>query len=950
MGKTGFFKRTTIYFVLCASLFITVLFCRCVNVSAAENGLDTSVSGDNTTNLVVFVNFSDSDHNHISSIWGKCFLENPNLEKLFYNSSNSLRQYIRDLTYNNVRVANIFPQYNNQTKKIVAITLPHTASYYKNGYPQNADNIVTDTVSILKNENLVNTAYNLDRDNDGMIDNLTIVISDKTAAGNAGFSGLSASYPAQLMINGKRVLKYNIITESGAYLSVGQSGLIIHEFMHALGYKDLYRNGTPNPVGVWDIMSSESMFLQAPLAYQRMKISNAFSIPTVTTNQSGYKLNSVFSAFKSDAPAEIKNNQALILKTPYSDDEFFVVEYRKKQSEEGAYERKIYGSGLVIYRVNNTTTYKENKGTGPYHIYVFRPNDTWSEGVENAGGDIALSYFSSGSYGLSDLSKGLSDNAITYSDGTNSGIVIKNISITQSDTITFDIEFNNAKDYWETVSNDNIESGIFQLDTLISSSGKIYAAADFYAGSSESPALFRIDGNNWNKIANLPDGSDYQISEFGGKIFLLYCGTDYKVHLKRLDGSLWSEDFYKSNGDMSYAAIVRHQSGLYITVCSSDSVETVKYTDSVENLGTITGLSYPFNAKINIVGNAAYLVFREAFNDNRIHVYKYGNGLWTLVDSSMFSSGNNGIDTVSCNDNLYLIDDGRTVFRFNGQFTRVGPDITQESSAYYALAEGNNHELYVLYKPLSSSMLSCVCLNNNTWRKIGESVTNNAAISFVKLIRNEEKLYAFYMESSNGNATIKSHSIPKKVCSHMLSVIKEACHEDGRKKCTICGYTESIPALQDFPVVIKNKTGTYSGDIYCRTCNQLMIRGSIITNGEETEKTSGSSSGSEGSTSENHTENTVAASVEQTENIDTTSVEQTENTGITSENNPELSDTVKDNTDLDNETVEDEKKTDTNHKSKFVIYRVKSIQLFALLFYDEGDWPTKFQIGTPRPE
>ena len=36
-------------------------------------------------------------------------------------------------------------------------------------------------------------------------------------------------------------------------------------------------------------------------------------------------------------------------------------------------------------------------------------------------------------------------------------------------------------------------------------------------------------------------------------------------------------------------------------------------------------------------------------------------------------------------------------------------------------------------------------------------------------------------------------------------------------------------------------------------------------------------------------------------------------------------------------------------KFKFVIYRVKSIQLFALLFYDEGDWPTEFQIGTPRP-
>ena len=48
--------------------------------------------------------------------------------------------------------------------------------------------------------------------------------------------------------------------------------------------------------------------------------------------------------------------------------------------------------------------------------------------------------------------------------------------------------------------------------------------------------------------------------------------------------------------------------------------------------------------------------------------------------------------------------------------------------------------------------------------------------------------------------------------------------------------------------------------------------------------------------------------------------------------------------------VLDSSKSKQLDKFKFVIYRVKSIQLFALLFYDEGDWPTEFQIRTPRPE
>lgn len=45
------------------------------------------------------------------------------------------------------------------------------------------------------------------------------------------------------------------------------------------------------------------------------------------------------------------------------------------------------------------------------------------------------------SYGSDDLNATLDENAITYSDGTNSGIVISNVS-SASNTITFDVKFN----------------------------------------------------------------------------------------------------------------------------------------------------------------------------------------------------------------------------------------------------------------------------------------------------------------------------------------------------------------------------------------------------------------------------------------------------------------------------------------------------------------------------
>lgn len=51
---------------------------------------------------------------------------------------------------------------------------------------------------------------------------------------------------------------------------------------------------------------------------------------------------------------------------------------------------------------------------------------------------------------------GIADNAITYSDGTNSGIVIENVGSASGDTITFDISFadDGQEGRWITESTD----------------------------------------------------------------------------------------------------------------------------------------------------------------------------------------------------------------------------------------------------------------------------------------------------------------------------------------------------------------------------------------------------------------------------------------------------------------------------------------------------------------
>ena len=334
----------------------------------------------NFANLVLFVDFQDTTHEHQESYLGQCLKESA--------------EYT-------------FPQYDQENDQLVPYVLPQNMDYYYG----NEEAIIDDAIKQLKESGV--EVGNLDLTGDNIVDNITVVVPCEVGNDNTKFRDLRSTYSGTDTIDGVQIGNYNILTESRVYFGL-QEGVIAHEFLHTLGYPDLYpANGDSSPVGLWGIMGAVSYRLQYPLSYLRSKVTGWFEIPEVKESVQNYSL-----VAASAATDSTKDSQAVILKTDYSDTEFFVIEYRKQgkdNSEE--YESKIPGSGLIIYRVN--TACDSNKAGAPWEVYIFRPGDTYSEdmGGELAEGNLEQAYLSleSGrtSYGSGDFESGLADGAIT---------------------------------------------------------------------------------------------------------------------------------------------------------------------------------------------------------------------------------------------------------------------------------------------------------------------------------------------------------------------------------------------------------------------------------------------------------------------------------------------------------------------------------------------------------
>ncbi|MDH7514427.1 MAG: M6 family metalloprotease domain-containing protein [Bacteroidota bacterium] len=328
-------------------------------------------------NIVVFIRFSDENE----------FPDSLEYYEAMYNrgGANSMLAYYREVSYNALTIrTEFFPRTAGVFVTSFQDSLPR--AYYK---PYNAttnpDGYTND--SRTREENLIIRALEfirpqvpdtlvLDADKDGVIDNMSFIISGQPTAWATLLWPHMTTLGRQFIINGARVGTYNLLIES--FFKTGRGvDVICHEMFHSLGAPDLYHyssNGL-TPVGKWDIMESTINPPQHMGAYMKWKYGKWIpSIPEIRT-AGVYTL----------SPLTSPTNNCFRIASPYSTTEYFVVEYRKRNT--GLFDNTIPGDGLLVYRIN--TLYRGNASGPPDEVYLYRPG-----GSPTTNGQVDLAHFS----------------------------------------------------------------------------------------------------------------------------------------------------------------------------------------------------------------------------------------------------------------------------------------------------------------------------------------------------------------------------------------------------------------------------------------------------------------------------------------------------------------------------------------------------------------------------
>ena len=594
-----------------------------------------SVNNEKNYANVVFFTYFNGD------LEGKKYMED-NYKTImeYYNGSSetSVKNYLENISYNNFHLHNLFPQINDST--FIPIELSITEDDANNS---NYDSIIISDV-LKKYPNVSGT---IDYDNDGIVDNLTIILRNKAdnAGSNSSLVSHKSDYPGgnDITLSNKSLGTYNMLNTYS--IKNTKSSVIIHEFMHSLGYPDLYNSNNDYPVFTWDIMGNVISPPPYSLAYLRSYFTNWLSIDEIT--KSG--------TITLNTQDNKDGNQAYIIKSPLNDYEFFVVEYRKKPTLFDKIDRSISNSGVIVYRINTTITGLSNK-FGSYGVYVYRDNSfalnsTPSSAVYNT---VFSKELGRTTVGNSDLNS--KDKALLYSDGTNSGIVLSEIGSSSSNSITLNVSIPNKGDLdvWNELKYDDINKNSgYKVQTSIEMNNKIYV------GSITNNKLYTTvyDNGNWSTISNgtnivigdvSPSTMEFKI--INNKLYLIY-GCWNKIGVYSLENNIWKKraEYNYSTGYMSTEVI---NNELYIAnMYDNNNAELLKYKD--DNITKVTNYysgSFVGDPKVLSINNKIYLMVRES-STKKIKIYEYSNNILKEINNDILV---NSYDAKDLNNKIII--------------------------------------------------------------------------------------------------------------------------------------------------------------------------------------------------------------------------------------------------------------------------------------------------------
>ena len=749
--------------------FILIIASVAFPTAAQTGGAETMA------NLIVFVKFPEDTTTEISDNAQKIMMYYNDTSKMYVGSSIdfSFKKYISEISRGKLNVNNIFPQLDGDTITPFTLSASHDNS--------NDNSIIQEIIGALNSGKIKMPSDRLDNKYSGVVDNLTVIIQGRCPSGSDFMWPHKSVTDVSTKINNKYQFgNYNFIDSYSVTGTVAAcQGVITHEFLHSVGLPDLYRrSGTDGtPVGVWDIMASNSFFMQYPLSYQRYKLG---WIPMQQITQSGtYTLDPVSDPDSDTILYEIK--------TPMSASESFMLEYRKKITTNFSnlgFETKIPSSGLLIYRVNKSVVNQTN-AWGEDYLYVYRPGET---SASASVGDLFKSALDPNdnrtSFGVADLDAPLTDGTMFYSNGTNSGIVISDVKYNDdSSQITFHVEFPDYSSLglWEQIPNDiAMEATGINIDT--DSVGNIYSCIMGREDWNFINKVFKYNGTTWTALgSSFSNVSGMTLKVYNDIPYVLYLNSSGKPVLAKYSGTSW-QTVYTDNSD-SYPndlQLFLGDSGFYSAwTVDGTKLSIKKITESgVTNVNSSLTADYFANPSLSTVDNYIYVtycnfVFGGAKQYTQVKRYNLTTGQWEniqvpnpLVSSNLHRSiGYNGeywmIAATSGSKPIIVKVDGNskvTQYEVPTTITNIleaSMDISENGTVCASLT-ASGEDSRILY------------LDSGEWKQLGGSPCSNCQASDMTIYGN--RVYLGSVLTGTGAISLTYKDLPEREMPDLISV------------------------------------------------------------------------------------------------------------------------------------------------------------------------------------
>lgn len=350
----------------------------------AKYQLSSTVPNKGTVRIpVILVNFTDLSFSlsnpvdQFSALYNTNGGSNPNatgsVHDYFYASSDSALNLVFD----------VYGPYN----------LSKGMAYYGANSGDNhnvrASTLIIEAATLARDAGVDFTPY--DNDNDGTIDNLSVVVAGHNEAEGGDENTIWPHYSrvsTTTTFSGKQLSGYLVISEFRGSSGSTQAGIgtYCHEFGHALGLPDLYdtKEGDNYTVGTWDVMcqgcyNNNGSTPPTFTAFERFML--GWLIPEQLQQVSSYVLEPIETSNQAYLIAEGTHNISTYSPSP---SEYFLLENRQPLGWD-ANGNTLVGTGMLVTHITfSLSTWNAN---------TFNNTSPLGCAIESAG--IAISYYSS---------------------------------------------------------------------------------------------------------------------------------------------------------------------------------------------------------------------------------------------------------------------------------------------------------------------------------------------------------------------------------------------------------------------------------------------------------------------------------------------------------------------------------------------------------------------------